>query len=113
MVVRIRFRHSSAKRLNVVAIRPTASARPAEPDIVQPHEIAAGAASLLWPVAAMVFALALWRLGQDLGLTASFFIQEGPFSHWQVWLALAVSLGAACSWLSKRGGTDDDSRATG
>lgn len=109
MVVRIRFKQSPVKRSNVVAIRPALP--PREP--VSSQEIAAGAASLLWPVAAMVFALALWRLGQDLGLTASFFIQEGPFSHWQVWLALAVSLGAACSWLSKRGGTDDDSRATG
>jgi uncharacterized ferritin-like protein (DUF455 family) len=113
MVVRIRFKPSRGVRSQAVEVRPAKPARPAQPDIVQPHEIAAGAASLLWPVAAMVFTLALWRLGQDLGLTASFFIQEGPFSHWQVWLALAVSLGAACSWLSRRGGTDDDSRATG
>ncbi len=94
-------------------MRRAARVLPPEPEVVTAAEIAAGAASLLWPVAAMVFALAVWRLGQDLGLTARFFIQDGPLSHWQVWLALAISLGAACMWLTRRGGPGNDSRATG
>lgn len=103
MVVRLRFKQNSSKKNNVVPLRPVAAERPPEADIVSTDEIAAGAASLLWPVAAMVFALALWRLGADLGLTAGFFIQEGPFSHWQVWMAAAVTLGGTCGWLSRKG----------
>ena len=109
MVVRLRFKRYNPKKNNVVPMRRDRVER----EVVTTHEIAAGAASLLWPVVSMVFALALWRLGQDLGLTASFFIQEGPLSHWQVWLALAVTLGAGCGWLSKRGRPDDDSRTAG
>lgn len=113
MVVKLRFKQSPRKRGSEAPLRAAALERPREAEIVSADEIAAGAASLLWPVTAMVFALAIWRLGQDLGLTASFFIEDGPLSHWQVWLALAVTLGAACVWLSRRGKPDDDSPAIG
>lgn len=103
MVVRLRFQKTKPKKENVVEMRP----RAAEREVVTTQEIAAGAASLLWPVTSMVFALAVWRLGQDLGLTASFFIQDGPMSHWQPWLAMAMVLGAGCGWLSKRGRASD------
>ncbi len=36
--------------------------------------------------------LGLWRLGADLAWTDSFFIGQGLWSHWQVWLALAMAL---------------------
>jgi hypothetical protein len=35
-------------------------------------------------------ALALWRFGNDLGATQAFFIEEGVWSHWQPWVALAI-----------------------
>jgi len=38
------------------------------------------------------FVLSFWRLGQDLDWSGNFFIERGFFSHWQVWLALAISL---------------------
>ncbi len=46
---------------------------------------------VLDPAALAAFSLGLWRLGADLNWTGSFFIGNGLFSHWQVWLALAVS----------------------
>ncbi len=40
---------------------------------------------------------ALWRLGYDLDWTERFAIPQGLFSHWQVWLALAVLLQVAAA----------------
>lgn len=55
-------------------------------------------------LAAYVFAI--WRVGVDLGVTGQFFIAEGLFSHWQVWLASAITLQVAASslnhWLAQR-----------
>lgn len=49
---------------------------------------------LLAPTAFMALVFGVWRLGADLGWTEGFFITEGLFSHWQVWIALAVGLAA-------------------
>ena len=38
------------------------------------------------------YVLGFWRLGADLSLTGEFAISRGLFSHWQVWLSLAVVL---------------------
>jgi len=38
----------------------------------------------------MALSLGCWRLGQDLGWTRGFVIADGIFSHWQVWMGLAV-----------------------
>lgn len=46
---------------------------------------------VLDPAALAAFSLGLWRLGSDLNWTGNFFIGAGLFSHWQVWLALALS----------------------
>lgn len=48
-------------------------------------------AIVLDPVALAALSLGLWRLGADMNWTGNFFIGDGLFSHWQVWLALAVS----------------------
>lgn len=112
MVVRLKFKSGPTPKSNVVRMRRTAPLLPPQPELVTTREMAAGLASLLSPVAAVVFALAIWRLGQDLGVTTQFFIQDGPLSHWQVWLALAITLGAACMWLNRAGSGGDGSRAT-
>jgi hypothetical protein len=57
------------------------------------------AAALLSPASAVAVALALWRLGADLGWTAQFAISSGLFSHWQVWMALSLLL----AWASHHG----------
>jgi len=46
---------------------------------------------------ALVFAL--WRVSADLGWTESFVISSGLFSHWQVWMALAIALKLTASTL--------------
>lgn len=44
------------------------------------------------PAALLAFVFGLWRLGVDLGWTGDFVIERGLFSHWQVWIALAVAI---------------------
>ncbi len=44
------------------------------------------------PVSAVALALALWRLAYDLHWTGRFAISGGLFSHWQVWMGLALLL---------------------
>lgn len=46
------------------------------------------AAGLLRMTAVLCLMLALWRLTSDLGWTGEFFISDGFFSHWQVWLGI-------------------------
>ena len=48
--------------------------------------------ALVTPIAVVVLVLGLWRLSSDMGWTESFFISGGLFSHWQVWIALAIAL---------------------
>jgi formate hydrogenlyase subunit 4 len=43
-------------------------------------------------LAVAALALGLWRLAGDLNLAGNFFIGQGLFSHWQVWIALAMGL---------------------
>ena len=97
MVVRIRFAYGSALRKTVAANRHAALVT----------------SSLMTPVAVMAAALGCWRLAADLKWTGEFAISQGIFSHWQVWIALAVGVQFA-SFLLHRYATrnnyaDDDS----
>ena len=47
-------------------------------------------ASLVTPATLLAFVLAFWRMSADLGFTSAFPITSGLFSHWQVWLAIAL-----------------------
>ncbi len=67
------------------------------------RRLAAAFAALLTPAALMACALGFWRLGADLDLTGDFAISTGLFSHWQVWLALAVILQLCASALNRYG----------
>jgi len=44
---------------------------------------------LLKALAVATLTLGLWRLGNDVNITQPFFLTEGLWSHWQVYLALA------------------------
>ena len=44
---------------------------------------------LMTPIALVGYVLALWRLGADMNWLDEFFIRQGLFSRWQVWLAIA------------------------
>src|ERR1700736_668962 len=48
--------------------------------------------ALLTPAAVTALVLGLWRVSADLGWTGEFLIASGFFSHWQVWIALAIGL---------------------
>ena len=48
--------------------------------------------AFLDPAALLALVFGLWRLGIDLGWTQDFVIAQGLFSHWQVWLALAIGI---------------------
>ena len=46
---------------------------------------------LLKAAAAGLFTLGLWRLGNDVGVTLRFFVEDGFLSHWQVYFGLAAA----------------------
>jgi hypothetical protein len=65
------------------------------------RRFALGAASLLTPAAALAAVLALWRIAADLSWAGGFAIRAGFFSHWQVWLGIAVLLQFGARWLNR------------
>jgi hypothetical protein len=67
------------------------------------QHVALALAALLTPAAVMTCVLAFWRLAADLSFTAQFPISEGFFSHWQVWLTLAVGLQFGATVLNRYG----------
>jgi hypothetical protein len=48
--------------------------------------------ALVTPSAVIALVMGLWRLTADLGWTETFPISAGFFSHWLVWVALALGL---------------------
>lgn len=56
---------------------------------------------MLNPIALSAFVLAAWRMGQDLDWTGNFFIENGLFSHWQVWMVIGIALKATHVMLSR------------
>jgi hypothetical protein len=56
--------------------------------------------ALLSPAAVIALVLGLWRLTADLEWTGSFLISKGFFSHWQVWIVLAIALRLGASALA-------------
>ena len=62
------------------------------------------AAFLLGPVAAAVYAIALWRFAADMNWFGEFFITAGLFSRWQIWLAIAVAIQAGAHQLNRTAG---------
>lgn len=85
--------------------------RPARVRVTGWRGLALAASSLLTPGVAAALALAAWKLGADLQLMGTFVLDEGPFSHWQVWLLIAVALQLLCSRLARYGGAASAARA--
>ncbi len=73
------------------------------------RELAWAAGAFLTPAAVMALALGCWRLAADLNLTGKFAISGGLFSHWQVWMVLAVLLQTCAAALNRygRGGSGE------
>jgi hypothetical protein len=58
--------------------------------------------ALVTPSAVVASVMGLWRLTADLGWTESFPISTGFFSHWLVWIALAIGLKFGASALAAK-----------
>lgn len=57
--------------------------------------------ALLPPAAVLAMVFGFWRLSSDLMWTANFPIANGLFSHWLVWIALAIGLKVTASLLDR------------
>jgi hypothetical protein len=55
------------------------------------RELALALGALLTPASLMAYVLGFWRLASDIGVVGEFGI-SGFFSHWQIWIPLAVLL---------------------
>jgi len=66
---------------------------------------------LLNASASIALVFGLWRLGHDLGWTSEFVIPSGLFSHWQVWLALALALRIMASAAAREAAKNAEPRA--
>jgi hypothetical protein len=49
-------------------------------------------AALLTPSALIAFTISFWSIAADFRWTGNFFVSNGPFSHWQVWIVTAALL---------------------
>lgn len=58
--------------------------------------------ALITPSAVIAFVMGLWRLTADLGWTETFPITSGFFSHWLVWIALAIGLKFGATFLTAK-----------
>jgi hypothetical protein len=58
--------------------------------------------ALVTPSAVVALVMGLWRLTADLGWTETFPISAGFFSHWMVWVALAIGLKFGASALAAK-----------
>lgn len=76
------------------------------------RRLAAAGGALLIPITLMAYVLGLWRLASDLGFAGEFAI-TGLFSHWQVWIAVALGLTFVASALNRygRAGQPEEPRA--
>jgi hypothetical protein len=74
--------------------------------------VALAVSVLLTPGAFLASVLALWRIAADLSFTGNFAIASGVFSHWQVWMAIAVLLQLCSRMLARYGRRDDGKRST-
>jgi putative Mn2+ efflux pump MntP len=67
--------------------------------------------ALVIPASLIAMALGLWRLTADVGWTQTFPISTGFFSHWQVWIALAIALKFGASALLTKVRAEHESHA--
>ncbi|MGH9559555.1 MAG: hypothetical protein ACRD30_09970 [Bryobacteraceae bacterium] len=76
--------------------------RPIERKRGRNRRAASAMGALLAPLALMAYVLGFWRLASDIGLAGQSGI-SGVFSHWQIWIPLAVAMQVAASRLNRYG----------
>ncbi len=91
-----------ARKMRALVERTAVSTRAAVLDEQLPELLVA----LLTPASMVVLVLALWRFTSDIGWTETFPIATGFFSHWQVWIALAIGLRFTAASLQRRARTN-------
>ena len=87
MVVRLRFRYGPKIRRKPRKNR----------------HVALALGALLTPAALTALSLAFWRIGADLRLAGQFAIRDGLFSHWQVWMVIALAVEMIAILLNRYG----------
>jgi hypothetical protein len=92
MVVRIRLSFGKPRRTAAVVQR----------------QAALVASLLMTPVALTAWALGGWRLAADMKWTGEFAIEDGLFSHWQVWIAVGIAVQFASFLLQRYARRDED-----
>lgn len=97
------------QKAEVLPIRP---GKGREPEVVTPAELAHAMSHLLNPAAVLALALAVWGLSAEFGAANTFAVEEGPFSHWQTWLAVAGGIQFVCSALRRRFGVPAEQART-
>ena len=70
------------------------------------RHLALSCAALLIPISLMAYVLGFWRLASDMGIAGAF-VFSGLFSHWQIWIALALALHATVYLLNRYGHGQD------
>ncbi len=90
-----------ARTSSAVAVTTSRVATRLQSAVMVSHEAALAVSALLTPVAVIALVLGLWRVGEDMGWTGDFVISNGLFSHWQVWIAMAIALQSLASMLSR------------
>jgi hypothetical protein len=66
------------------------------------RHLALATGALLIPGALMAYVLGFWRLASDIGVAREFAIR-GLFSHWQIWIFMAVAMHIAATVLNRYG----------
>jgi hypothetical protein len=71
------------------------------------RHVALATAALMTPATLMMFVMAMWRIGADVGIATEFPITEGVWQHWQMWIA-AAGISHMVSVLLNRYGRDGE-----
>jgi hypothetical protein len=71
------------------------------------QRVALAFASFLTPAAVMAGALGIWGVAEGPQWASHFAINNGLFSHWQVWFAFAGLLQAGSHFLNRYGRPED------
>jgi hypothetical protein len=70
------------------------------------RHLALSCAALVTPLSLMAYVLGFWRLASDMGMAGAF-VFSGLLSHWQIWLALALTLHGSAFLLNRYGRGQD------
>lgn len=110
MIIRLRWKLRPRPAPNVIEI-PRRHGSPGNGELVTGEEMARGLSAVLWPASTVPMALALWRMGQDLGFARDFFLRDGLASKWQIWFVLSLTMMCAARRLARWKAQDAETAA--